>query len=205
MWSRFVSWLKRVFKSTDELSGLSDSEVERLEELEAGTAEANHYVILDGVPAEGTFVRTDSPEGLVVTSSDTFVVASQLTENFMVEEFACKDGTAVPFELYDNVSELANNLQVLRDELGKPIKIMSGYRSPEYNIRIGGARKSQHMQAKAADIRVKGIGPARLADKIEQLIAEGKMKKGGVGRYPTFTHYDVRGRNARWNGTRKKN
>lgn len=129
----------------------------------------------------------------------------QLTKNFHIDEFRCHDGVAVPAELCDNVLKLAQNLQALRDKIGKPIKIMSGYRHLEYNKKIGGARKSKHMEAMAADIRVKGIGPANLAKIIESLIKEGTMAAGGVGRYPTFTHYDVRGKNARWGGTRKTN
>jgi uncharacterized protein YcbK (DUF882 family) len=129
----------------------------------------------------------------------------QLTKNFHINEFRCHDGTEVPAELYDNVLELAKNLQALRDRIGKPIKIISGYRHLGYNKKIGGARKSQHIEAKAADIKVKGIGPAKLARHIEEAIADGDMKKGGVGRYPTFTHYDIRGKNARWGGTRRKN
>jgi uncharacterized protein YcbK (DUF882 family) len=38
-------------------------------------------------------------------------------------------------------------------------------------------------------------------DTIVELIKEGKMKKGGIGLYTTFTHYDVRGFNRRWYGT----
>lgn len=129
----------------------------------------------------------------------------QLTVNFHLDEFGCHDGTAVPPELYGNVLELAQNLQILRDTIGKPVKIVSGYRHLEYNKKIGGARKSKHMEAMAADIRVKGIGPKTLATKIETLIKEGLMQAGGVGRYPNFTHYDVRGTNARWGGTRKTN
>lgn len=128
----------------------------------------------------------------------------QLTKNFHIDEFACHDGVAVPDALYLNVLELAENLQILRDAVGKPIKIVSGYRHLGYNKKIGGARKSQHMEALAADIKAKGIGPKKMADLVEDFIRDGKLKKGGVGRYPTFTHYDVRGKNARWNGTRKK-
>ena len=128
----------------------------------------------------------------------------QLTKNFHIDEFACNDGTAVPSEFYVNVLELAENLQELRDQIGKPIKIISGYRHPAYNKKIGGARKSQHMAAMAADIKVKGIGADKLAVIIEKAIAAGVMEKGGVGRYPAFTHYDIRGKNARWGGTRKK-
>tara|TARA_R100000963_G_C4597521_1_gene72398 strand:- start:138 stop:608 length:471 start_codon:yes stop_codon:yes gene_type:complete len=45
-----------------------------------------------------------------------------------------------------------NVLQKLRDKLG-PIRITSGYRSPALNkVLSGTARKSQHMEGKAADI-----------------------------------------------------
>ena len=124
----------------------------------------------------------------------------KLEENFSLSEFRCKDGTDVPEELMDNVRFLAKNLQVLRDHIGKPIRIISGYRSPKYNRRIGGARRSQHMLAKAADIKISGMTPAEVKATIVQLIKEGKIKKGGIGLYRTFTHYDTRGWNARWRG-----
>jgi len=124
----------------------------------------------------------------------------KLEENFSLSEFKCKDGTHVPEELMDNVKLLAENLQVLREELGRPIRIISGYRSPKYNRRIGGAKRSQHMTAKAADIKVSGMTPAEVKAVIVRLIKEGKMHSGGIGLYTTFTHYDVRGRNARWYG-----
>ena len=125
----------------------------------------------------------------------------KLTENFALHEFRCKDGTDVPEELMKNVEELARNLQVLRERIGKSIIVISGYRSPKYNRKIGGARKSQHMSAKAADIIVPGMKPDEVREIILELIKEGKMKKGGVGRYTTFTHYDIRGWNARWSGS----
>ena len=123
-----------------------------------------------------------------------------ITSNFSLREFRCKDGTDVPDELRENVILLCENLQILRDHIGKPIRIISGYRSPKYNRRIGGARRSQHMLAKAADLRVTGMTSHELKREIEALIREGKMMKGGVGLYTSFTHYDVRGRNARWRG-----
>jgi len=125
----------------------------------------------------------------------------KLTENFALHEFKCRDGSVVPEELIENVKELAENLQVLRAHIGKPIIVISGYRSPKYNRKIGGARKSQHMKATAADIVVPGMKPDEVREEILQLIKDGKMKKGGVGRYTTFIHYDVRGWNARWSGS----
>jgi hypothetical protein len=43
----------------------------------------------------------------------------KLTENFSKSEFDSKDGAAMPLEVLQNIKELANNLQVLRDHLGK--------------------------------------------------------------------------------------
>lgn len=129
----------------------------------------------------------------------------QLTTNFHISEFKCKDGTHVPENLIPNVQELANNLQVLRnyltETLGKdcPVHINSGYRTPLYNAKLeGSAPQSQHLKAKAADIVTIHHSPKQLADIIEKLIKAGKMKQGGLGRYKGFTHYDVRGTRARW-------
>jgi len=124
----------------------------------------------------------------------------KLTPNFSLSEFRCHDGTDVPDELMDNVTLLAENLQIIRDEIGLPMRVISGYRHPEYNRNIGGAKKSQHMTAKAADLKVSGVEPLELWKVITRLISEGKLHPGGVGLYTTFVHYDVRGRNARWYG-----
>jgi uncharacterized protein YcbK (DUF882 family) len=127
-------------------------------------------------------------------------MSCKITPNFSLSEFKCRDGSDVPEDFMQNVELLCENLQVLRDHIGKPIRVISGYRSPKYNRRIGGARRSQHMLAKAADIKISGMTPAEVKQVIVDLIKEGKMMKGGVGLYKTFTHYDVRGRNARWYG-----
>ncbi len=124
----------------------------------------------------------------------------KLTKNFSLDEFDCNDGSKMPDDVVLNVVELADQLQILRDFIGKPIKINSGYRSPAYNRKIGGAKSSQHKLGKAADIRVDGISPRELHGIIEELISDGRMKQGGLGRYNSFTHYDIRGTKARWNG-----
>ncbi len=125
---------------------------------------------------------------------------NQLSKNFKKSEFKCRDGSEVPDELMDNLKDLVENLQIIRDAIGKPIRIISGYRSPKYNRRIGGARKSQHMKAKAADMVIRGMKPVEVHRIVTGLIKEGKIKKGGVGLYKYFVHYDVRGFNARWKG-----
>ncbi len=127
----------------------------------------------------------------------------KLEENFSLHEFRCKDGTDVPEDLIENVKKLAKNLQILRNHIQRPITIMSGYRTPDYNKKCGGAKRSQHLLATAADIIVSGMSSLEVRDIIIKLIKDGEMDSGGVGIYPTFVHYDVRGRNARWGSYKK--
>tara|TARA_R110002124_G_scaffold229973_2_gene395115 strand:- start:1342 stop:1737 length:396 start_codon:yes stop_codon:yes gene_type:complete len=125
----------------------------------------------------------------------------QLTKNFHLLEFCCNDGVGVPSIYLDNVKKLANNLQVLRDELNSPITINSSYRHEYYNKKIGGAKYSQHLTASASDITVRDIRPKKLARTILKLIKSGKMDEGGVGLYNGFVHYDIRGKKARWDNS----
>ena len=78
---------------------------------------------------------------------------TQLTKNFKYGEFWCH-GIEPPEKYRDNIINLAKELQKLRDVLRRPIRITSGYRTPAHNKAIGGARRSQHMYGKAADIKV---------------------------------------------------
>jgi uncharacterized protein YcbK (DUF882 family) len=123
---------------------------------------------------------------------------AKLTKNFSLEEFKCKDGSDIPNNALSNIIELAKNLQVLRDAVGKTITITSGYRSQKHNAKIGGAKNSQHVKGTASDIKVKGMTAKEVALVIEGLIASGKMKEGGIGIYPTWVHYDIRGVKKRW-------
>lgn len=122
-----------------------------------------------------------------------------LTKNFSLKTFTCKNGIWVPPEYMENVQELVENLQVLRDFLDVPVYINSGYRTEDYNEEIGGSKNSQHLYAKAADIIVKtGMPTECLYDIIEGLIRTDQMKQGGLGFYNTFIHYDIRGTKVRW-------
>ena len=122
-----------------------------------------------------------------------------LTKNFKLKEFHSKDGAIMPNEVFVNIVELAQNLQKLRDYVGLPIKVNSGYRSPSHNARVGGVSNSQHLTGKASDIKIVGLTSQQTAEKIIELIDSGKMKQGGIGVYPSFVHYDIRGTKARWN------
>lgn len=124
----------------------------------------------------------------------------QVTKNFKLSELEFSD--PIPAEKIANAIELLQNLQIIRDHFQRPIVIISGYRSPERNAAVGGADKSQHLEAKAADIKINGVPTEEIYSRIDKLIAQGKIKDGGLGKYlnSNFVHYDIRGTRARWQG-----
>ena len=121
-----------------------------------------------------------------------------MTNNFSLKEFESKDGSKMPSDVYLNIVKLVGQLQFLRDYTGRAITVNSGYRSPEYNAKIGGVKNSQHLLGKAADITIEGLKPAEVYRLIDELIDMGLMLQGGLGSYKSFTHYDIRKTKARW-------
>ncbi|MBQ3946383.1 MAG: DUF882 domain-containing protein [Alphaproteobacteria bacterium] len=60
-------------------------------------------------------------------------------------------------------------LQPIRNYIGKPMKINSGYRSARLNGHplINGAANSQHITGQAADFTIKGMTPKQIIEKIK--------------------------------------
>ena len=87
----------------------------------------------------------------------------KLSENFTLEELI-RSNTAermgidnVPKDekVVENLRSLCLEvLQPLRDYVGAPVHINSGYRCPELNMEVGGVKNSQHCRGEAADIRI---------------------------------------------------
>lgn len=125
----------------------------------------------------------------------------KLSENFSLEELIRTstglDNTPSE-EQIENLRQLVVNvLQPARDALG-PIKVTSGYRSPEVNAKIGGAPNSQHTKGEAVDLMMSG-GQKRLLDWIienvefDQIISEFPDKLGR----PLWVHVSYREGNNR--------
>lgn len=106
----------------------------------------------------------------------------QVAPNFNLREFECKDGShqVVLHRL------LLERLQVLRDALGRPVIINSGYRNINHNAEVGGSPNSYHLKGMAADIRVPDLSPNDVAD------AARAAGFNGVIVYNTFVHVDIR-------------
>ena len=113
-----------------------------------------------------------------------------LTDHFQVEEFACNDGSdEVLIDL-----DLVYKLEVLRSHFNTPIIISSGYRTPSWNQKVGGAQNSYHLDGKAFDVVAKGVSPYDLAHAAQGLWIN------GIGCYNDggFVHLDSRTFPAFW-------
>lgn len=111
-----------------------------------------------------------------------------LSPHFSRHEFQSKPTGALPPDrvLY----RLVAHLEVLRCLAGhKPLVIISGYRTPAHNARVGGARRSRHLEGDAVDLR-------RGSVTINQAERAGFTGIGTLRGRPT--HVDLRPSKARW-------
>lgn len=114
---------------------------------------------------------------------------------FSRSEFRCKCGKCGGFPEEPD-EELVKLLETIREHFGAPVTVTSGVRCEVHNSAVGGASRSQHLYGTAADIKVKGIAPEAVAAYAEELLPG----TGGIGRYGSFTHVDVRKNKSRWKG-----
>lgn len=117
-----------------------------------------------------------------VTLSDV-LPSDKLTPYFKVREMTCKCGC----EQCEVSMELMELLDMVRERFGSVI-VNSGFRCVRHNTAVGGSANSMHLRGKAADIWCQNVDVDELADFVESLLP----RTGGVIRYKTFVHVDVR-------------
>lgn len=108
----------------------------------------------------------------------------ELGKHFKVKEFACHDLSPVVF-IDDYLWKV---LDILRTKVEKPVVITSGYRTPGWNEKAGGAKYSYHMRGMAADIRINGMKPKQVANILNEIVPD----ECGIIVYRNWVHFDVR-------------
>lgn len=63
------------------------------------------------------------------------------------------DNTPTEDEIINNLNHTLQRLNTIREGYGKPIIISSGYRCPELNELVGGAKDSKHLTGLAVDLK----------------------------------------------------
>lgn len=113
--------------------------------------------------------------------------------SFSPQEIACRGTGKILID-----PSAMDRLQALRDEIGKPIILNSAYRSPEHNRKVGGAKRSKHLDGVAFDCRMDNHDPQ------EFMAAARRHGFNGIGEYPVlgFCHIDARATPANWTGSR---
>ena len=87
----------------------------------------------------------------------------------------------------ENIKALVEDvLDPLREKYGKPIRVNSGYRCPNHNLKVGGAKGSQHLKGEAADIAPLSGDASELTKLVEIIKANGKFDQLII--YPSFVH-----------------
>ena len=121
-------------------------------------------------------------------------MTNHVTAHVKWSELACKDGTPYPMKWRSRGEKLCNEIENIRAYAGRnPIVIGSAYRTPDHNRKSNGARKSQHIQGRAADLYPPGNMSVTDFYKIIKHVANNFYSEiWGIGRYPTFVHIDIR-------------
>lgn len=134
----------------------------------------------------------------------------RLSEHFDLEEFT-RSETAERNNLENqpsaahlaNLKKLANALEKVRELVGKPIVISSGYRCKELNKLVGGVQSSAHSVGLAADIHVSGMTPKELANIIANSNIDYDQVIHEFGRWVHFGLNNTKNRKEKLTATKK--
>lgn len=137
------------------------------------------------------------------------VYDGQITKNFNISEFKCKAKGEVL--LNSDAIDHIQRLQEFRDWYKRSMKIVSGYRTKEYNQKVGGNKNSKHVEGIASDIALPDEYYKFSKSRQEEFLNNIKSKwieicnndglGGGIGFYDTFFHIDSRAKGNYENGT----
>lgn len=153
--------------------------------------------VVTGPDKKGEYYYDPWSSGNPLLDTSRIYRAKRLSKNFTVDELAKSGGNRFDRARID--PKLIQCLQAIRDYIGKPVTVTSGYRPYGYNINVykklgKKPTKSQHSSGRAADIKIKGMSGLNIA----KAAIDAYGCNIGVGINTNSTHIDVRGRWAKW-------
>lgn len=119
-------------------------------------------------------------------------VSYKISEHFDSKQFDCHGSGCCSQTEVD--PKLVEYLEMICNEFEADVTINSAYRCTKHNKKIGGASKSKHLYGQAADIKVKGVAPLKVAQYAESIGIK------GIGQYSNFVHIDTRTNKYFWYG-----
>ncbi len=142
-------------------------------------------------PASFDFLQKQAKKAIDWSNFDC-----KISKFFTVREVTNNDRQRIPTDpnIRANILRLAAELDRVRDDWGSAIAVTSWYRPPAINRAVGGAKNSQHLTGKAADIR-----PAQEDVLAFQFWLDKRWDKAlGYGARKGFCHVDLRPGRIRW-------
>ena len=129
------------------------------------------------------------------------MIYRKITDNFEYDDFVCPDCSLLPLtpRFYKHVEIL----QGIRERLGFPMNVNSGYRCEKHNASLpDSAPHSEHLifATDISPVFLSTDSDAVFEAKVHTLWLAFDAVYDGVGLYKTFIHGDLRGRKARWTG-----
>lgn len=109
-----------------------------------------------------------------------------------------------PQESWPRILSTLELADEIREILGAPLRVESGYRTSQYNQIVGGATASEHVEFRALDLA--WDGPIEELWRVAEEVMNRASSRGirtGLGKYNTFVHIDTgstKSAHRRWNG-----
>lgn len=131
------------------------------------------------------------PLRMLIRSVSLFDTTGWRWPHFSPRELACKCGGRFCDGEYWHDPSFLDSLEALRRRVGRPLMVNSGHRCAGWNVEIGGAPQSRHLEI-AVDISLIGH------DRFALLAAAEQLGFTGIGLGRNFLHLDRRLQPARW-------
>lgn len=112
---------------------------------------------------------------------------TQLTPHFLASELNASAPEAND-AVVSNLRRVAEYLELVRTEVGSPLLVNSGFRTPEHNARVGGSSTSSHLQGLAADITAQSVPFDMMRQRIENAARGGRLPQ-----FDQIIFYPLRG------------